>query len=94
MQYPSSDGAIYVVNLFGAGGNRSQGLSPGRGELATTARIRDVMMRVLLINCTRMAAQFFVQVMGRDRLSKPVSFVLPFFSKVGSILSFGFFEIY
>ena len=25
-----SDGAIYVTNRFGVGGNRSQGLSPGR----------------------------------------------------------------
>ena len=28
----SSDGAIYVMNLLGAGGNRSRGLVPGRRE--------------------------------------------------------------
>ena len=31
-QYHSSDGAIYVTNLLGAGGNRSRGLSPGRRD--------------------------------------------------------------
>ena len=31
-QYLSSDGAIYVMNLFGAGGNRSWGLSPGKRD--------------------------------------------------------------
>ena len=31
-QYHSSDGAIYVMNLLGAGGNQSRGLSPGRRD--------------------------------------------------------------
>ena len=31
-QYLSSHGVIYVMNLFGAGGNRSRGLSPERRD--------------------------------------------------------------